>query len=579
MNRVSKALLCLGVFLAGAGEAATLRYHYDFTKQWQNNQWKGDWHRVTGYPLVPRVTAKILLPYGQTVEKFELALQTHGDLKPGLDFPVTPFPKPLCDGISFPEPAYPKFLPSQPYPADHSGKATLLRKHGYLIAQIPLFPVRYLPDTHEGIAIGQGDLVIETKADAVSPLYRGRLDDRAEVLAMIDGTDQLATYPLKTETRAADYLVIAPEELLADTDATGSLNALLAEKKARGVTSVTHSLEDIDSNFDGRDSQEKIRNAIKDHYTKDGIKYVLLVGNGYSSNPTRKLTVHMSEGTIYSDFYYGCLDGDYDANGNGKFGEPNDGVNGGDVDLACEVAVGRAPASGTEDVHAFVKKSLRMQAVKKDDARVWKTLILAEELDSSTLGSKIVDQLATGGQAGALETQGYPDKTEFNKMYESHSQHFSGGDVTSALTDGNFYTVNHLGHANETYDMRFSINDVGNVNNTEPFFGITQGCHPGNLKGKNWASAMVNSDAGGPAALVANSNYGYYNGQGSIDGPSNHYHLAFYDAVFRDGLRGLGKAHFKAKEKLIPEVTSDTIMRWVVYETNLFGDPELEFKF
>ncbi len=79
--------------------------------------------------------------------------------------------------------------------------------------------------------------------------------------------------------------------------------------------------------------------------------------------------------------------------------------------------------------------------------------------------------------------------------------------------------------------------------------------------------------------MVANSHYGYYNGSGSTDGPSNRYHLAFYDSMFRDSIPQLGKAHFHAKERLIPQVHSDAFIRWVVYETNLLGDPELELKF
>ncbi len=79
--------------------------------------------------------------------------------------------------------------------------------------------------------------------------------------------------------------------------------------------------------------------------------------------------------------------------------------------------------------------------------------------------------------------------------------------------------------------------------------------------------------------MIANSNYGFYNGNGSTDGPSNNFHLAFYDSIFRDGERNLGKVHYHGKEKLIPEVTSSTIIRWVVYETNLLGDPEASFKF
>lgn len=559
---LSLVVLCT---LALPARAAVLRQRIDLAKDWGRGGWTGSREKVPGYPEVPVVTAKVLLPYGEALKRVELHALDRGELRQGVEFPVVPFPRPMCQG-DFAEPEAPRFVPGQAYPSEHSGPPTVVTLHGYRIAYVPVYPLRLLPASREAMSLSAAELVVETEPAQPSPLYRGKRSDRDEVVALVGNSAELTTYPARAETRGTDYLVIGPADYLDDTDATSSIKALLEEKNKRGVTTMVHNLEDILQSGRGRDAQEKIRNAIIDHYKEDGVKFVLLVGNGYSILPTKKLKVNMSEGTIYSDYYYACLDGDFSNSASTS-------------DLACEVAVGRLPASSLDDVHAFVTKTLKMIAVKNEDDRVWSTLMIGEKLDGSTLGSKVIEHLATGGHAAQVETKGYPDFTSFTQLYETFSKSIPAADIIRTISEGSFYTINHLGHANESNCMKFSTSRIPEVTNSEPFFGITQGCHPGNMKGKNWASLFVVSPHGGPAALVANSNYGFYNGKGSDDGPSNHFHMVFYDTIFRDGERNLGRIHYKAKEKMIPEVTSSQLMRWVVYETNLFGDPELELRF
>jgi len=242
------------------------------------------------------------------------------------------------------------------------------------------------------------------------------------------------------------------------------------------------------------------------------------------------------------------------------------------------LAVGRAPVSTLDDLHVFVRKTELMHALEDGDPRLGNELNFGEELDPTTLGSSLIDQLLTGGHAGTLSTIGYPSTAAVRKMYETHSHNFSESDVVEAINDGQFYTINHVGHANEALCMRLPAADIPRLINAIPFFAITQGCHPGNISVPNWASKLMNLPTGGAGAIIANSNYGFYAGQGSSDGPSNRFQLAFYDSYFRDGLKNLGKLHFQAKKKIAPQVQDDPTMLWVMYETNLLGDPELELK-
>ncbi len=559
-------------------DAKKLVQNFEFAPQRKGKEWQGEWQKVPGLPEIPVVHARVVLPYQRKFKSAKFEPKERGELREAVEIRMAPIPKTLCESKWDYGKGDRKFTAAEFYPESFQGEAQEQTLHGYRIVILPLYPMRVIPASKEGIFISAGELTIETEPDEGETLFRGKRADRNEVEAIVTNPDTLKGYPLAMEQRGSEYLAIAPQAFIEDQEPY-NLKSLLQEKESRAITTKMLSLEDVTSQYPGRDIQEKVRNAIIAHYKKEGTRYVLLVGNGHSILPTRKLNVNISEGTLYSDFYFACLDGDFDGNHNNVFGEPNDGLNGKDVDLACEVAVGRAPVTTKGDLHAFVKKTLAMEHIAFFDARIWNTISFGEKLDSATLGSKLLDQLEKGGTAGPLSTTGYPAAAKFKKLHETFTKEFVASEVIAALKNSEAYTVNHLGHANESYCMRIDDSRIPEITNELPFFAITQGCHPGNLKGPNWASKLVVSDVGGAGAMVANSNYGFYDGQGSNDGPSNHYHLAFYDTVFRDGIRNLGWVHYKAKTKMIPEVTSSPIMRWIVYETNLLGDPELELRF
>jgi hypothetical protein len=323
-------------------------------------------------------------------------------------------------------------------------------------------------------------------------------------------------------------------------------------------------VESVLAQYQGADDPEKIRNAIIDYYKNKGIQYVLLVGDGYTTTLTKTLTVTVQTmtGTIPSDYYFACLDGDFST------ATP--------PDVACEVAVGRAPANTPADMHAFIRKTLLMASLSAGDPRLNNELNFGEVLDDQTLGSPLIDQLLTGGQAGTFSTVGYPAATAVQKLYETFTSSFQQSDIISAINSGQFYTINHVGHCDEVNCLKIDSANIPQLTNAIPFFALTQGCYPGNISVQNWASQLVLSPNGGAGAIVANSNYGFYTGDGSSDGPSNRFHLAFYDAIFQGGQKNLGKIHFQAKTMLIPQMQQDTTMQWVVYETNLIGDPELQ---
>lgn len=171
-----------------------------------------------------------------------------------------------------------------------------------------------------------------------------------------------------------DYLAIGP------MDFGPVLGPLLEWKAVRGLRCAFYPIDGADgilnsTSFRGRDRAETIRNFIvwaynasKDQGRYAGIRWLLLAGDS-EFIPARLVFVNHSaefgsddpDNYIATDFYYAGLDGDWDQNGNGVFGENRlyGGVE--EQDLDAEVYVGRFPASDAEELLIMVERQLRYE--------------------------------------------------------------------------------------------------------------------------------------------------------------------------------------------------------------------------
>ncbi len=195
------------------------------------------------------------------------------------------------------------------------------------------------------------------------------------------------THPLLSNIDTYDLLIIAPSEW------QSLLQPLVEHKEKHGVKTLFMSVEDILSNYNGRDGAEKVKYAIKDAIEQYGIKYVLLVGGkksmwvgnwGYDGpnkvddslwwTPVRYSALkdyinksEIGECGYLSDLYFADI---YDANGSfsswdsnhdGKFAEWTQ--NAVDVlDLYPDVYVGRWPARNEQEVKTMVEKTIAYES-------------------------------------------------------------------------------------------------------------------------------------------------------------------------------------------------------------------------
>jgi hypothetical protein len=503
------------------------------------------------------------------------------------------------------------------YPHSWAEVGQVHYKRGVALVEVIVHPLSYVPAAGRVERLVSATLVLTTRPGGpVSPLLRATDDDDAVVLRRADVSTALNTYvqkvprgPLQLPPGDYPYVIVTPQAF-ENIGGEYGLEALRDVRTAAGMAGNIVTVEWIRANYDGtrpdggQDDATRIRDFLTDAYMEWNTSYVLLVGDadggdvgGESGDdllPVRGLYVdpiyaEADPDHIPSDMYYSCLDGTFDSDADGTYGETNDGPNGGLVDLMAELYVGRAPVDSVEEVQNFVAKTLYYEA----GAGAWlqEVLMVGELLWEGVYGGDFMDELITGSEAAGYTTLGFDSFPFFvcSTLYDRdqwQGTQWGASSLIPLLNDGP-HVVNHLGHSNVTYNMRLMNHNIDDLINVHPFLHYSQGCYNGafdNCGGPEAGNVIYNQDSiaehlvaepHGAFATVSNSRYGW--GSFMSDGPSQRFHRQFWDAFFGEGMSTIGEALVDSKEDNAPEF-ADSIIRWVGYESNLLGDPAVALK-
>lgn len=185
------------------------------------------------------------------------------------------------------------------------------------------------------------------------------------------GGGDIEVFP--TEGKGGPYalLIITHPSLLDQVEELASF------KQESGMSTAVVTTSAIDSDYRGKDLQERIRNCIRHYHENKGVEYVLIAGD-QSLVPARyvfapymeTMTAEMAyeeeresefeyeEFYVPTDLYYANLDADWDLNDNGYYGEVADltGLEEDEGSFGFQVAVGRIPARCAEDLGPVVSK-------------------------------------------------------------------------------------------------------------------------------------------------------------------------------------------------------------------------------
>ncbi len=534
-----------------------------------------------GAPMLPRKMAKLFISAGETVESLKVVCAPALTL-PG-NYIVTPIPAlvPLSKAHLAEAAAKDSTLYDSNafYPGITHVDLGMQTLMGASLSVLQLCPVQYNPVDGNIAYYPKMTVTIVTRSTAtpLGAVFRNRPSDRAAVLSAVDNKaafyETACLAPANAEAAGPrQYLIITTENL---REAMQNLADHRASTEGGNFNTHIALIEDIDQTISGRDLAEKMRNYIRDSYEHYGTEYVVLGGDAHGAPeeqtlPTRGCTA-MVAGTldtnIPSDLYFGCLDGSWDGNNNGLWGEIDDGTDGGDIDWHSEVYVGRINSKTPERALSQINKIIAYETSDKP----FRSLMVGEIMDDEpTYGGDKMDWLAE-----------FMPETPKTTLYDRDQSNLDwpANQLTDLLSSDEFVWINHLGHSYVQYNMKLTEDDIPDINNSKYFFVYTQGCYPGAMDNRDAQGLygyedsivenMVSAEGRGPFAAVANSRYGWYMPGKVFDSASNLVHAYFIEQVVQ-GVRSLGKANQIPKANL--DLTEQAY-RWIAFESNLFGDP------
>ena len=535
-----------------------------------------------GEPNIPSKGIFMLLPPNSDVDKIEIISKDkiYIDLNYEIDPISRPIPVSSIKKKIAPEKNEEFYSKDDFYPGNLYSYVGVHSFRGYNILVLLIHPMQYNPITKELFYYENLEVNVKTKPTTTNDLYRGFELDRSEIIKKVDNPEKVQAYDnIKTYPSSRDDYDL----MILTTDSLKSgFEPLKNAHNSKGLSTVIKTLSDV-----GSSDQEQIRQFIRNAYLNMGVDYVLL-GGDCEVIPERFLYVFgLDEETdpyeteMPSDLYYSCLDGPYNFDGDTRWGEPEDGEGGGDVDLFADVYVGRACVDDSSDVSNFVTKTVSYINRDLEDPYLEKTCLAGEYMGDygiATWGGNYMDQLKDECTDDGYTTNCIPsDNYTITELYDRDwsGQNWPYYEMMNVIDSG-VHFINHLGHSSYGYNMKMDSYDVYSLTNDKFCFIYSQGCMAGGFDDNDCFAEYftVKTDTGAFAGIW-NAKYGWFWSY-STDGDSQRFHREYWDAVFGEQIPELGRANADSKEDNLP-IIGRSCIRWCYYQTNLFGDPSLKF--
>ena len=606
MNSNSTAALLLICLFANVARADILSHTVRFSIPKINTKGTISTVNLDGLPLstapkeamLPFKPIRLLIPYGQKV----LAITVSTGQK-ALDVKKVVVAKaPSIGPISLQGKRQRKFLGLYPsarskegadiQPGDVYSSRGVQQWHGFRFVDLNLNPVHY--NRSERRLWSYGELTVDVKlAPDECPLPCSPKAEHRKLLEnLVENPEVLQTY----EGHAAsfeeplDYLIVTRDEF-ASAEGTNSLSDFVEFLSGRNVEAEIITVKDILANDSTNASlTEKIRSCVASYYRKRGIGFVLLVGDAH-----RGENEGIPAPTLYSEFiwegrqfradlaadvYYALSDGEMDFDGDGHNGEPNDGTDGNEVDLYAEVAIGRFPVDGINELKLLISRTKKVYAIA-DEGKRKQILFAGENLFPGVWGRQYMEELEFGTNAHGFSTVGVPEEYSIDHLFDlgSRSRKWGARDLLNKINAG-IYQLHHVGHSATWMTMRCYSSSLNSLKPNQPFLIYTQGCHGGRFTVDDCIIERFLLNSNGAFACFSNSHYGLGPEDPDDDetvqcrGASQYFHRQFLHTFWSNKTRRLGELNQRSKEANIPWMHHGTT-RWVFWEMNLLGDPHL----
>lgn len=374
--------------------------------------------------------------------------------------------------------------------------------------------------------------------------------------------------------------------IITSTHLAASFEPLRIYRISCGIPTTIVMIEDIVSQFSGRDDAERLRNYLKSFHESGG-RHVLLGGDAnavpiryaYPYSATIPPALHDQ---LVCDLYFADLTGEWDVDSDGVWGERYEDL----PDINPELAVGRLPVDSPEEVAAFVSKLIQYETNpgNGDPSYLGRSLFYSSDQmrDYSGGGQHRRIALAFPAWFGvdttvAVEAMNGNDPSPTNTgPLELPNATRAGHGIVNVIAHGRFdgfilkssgyneFPKQYLLTRGYTY-VQCAFDSVGNE--SSPSFYYSLACDNGGFDldrppfttdGVNMSRTLLGSTRGA-VAMVANSRWGWV-------GSSHFLHKDYFDSLFaHPGEPAIAAMHRSQKALWY--------YRDLIYGQLFFGDP------
>lgn len=478
------------------------------------------------------------------------------------------------------------------------GTAGLLRQGsamGYRAAAVFVSPLRFSEDTGTLELLASGTIEITTgplEGETLTPLRESPLSAAVRsrgIESMISGTGSASLYPPvpvedpggspgplqitefpSLQGDCADMVIVTTEAL------QENFQQLAQHRTSRGIVTTVRTVEWIEQHYSGCDTQERIRNFLRDAHEYWGIQAVLL-GGDHEQVPAREtggwsyIPVPFPACGLPSDDYYGDLDGDWSYDGSvwrvlNELGY-------------LDICTGRWPVNSPGDVETMMEKLLLYEAppsLPDDFAR--RVLLLGS---NNPAGAGADDMALLGDMLRNGAVPSYLDEPV--ELYYPHELPQGDLNRNNALNeiDEGYNLIVHAGHGeihklgtagNGTLGQYMWDSDFATMQNSgQPSILWTLGCDPAHFDGAfSFAEAgLLTSGETGLVAAIANPRMGMHQQKTTA--------YLFCDALFGTGYTAMifqrQALHWPLTFLGEAYRTSKNLSEYSYLYLNLLGDP------
>jgi hypothetical protein len=536
-----------------------------------------------GEPELPFVPLTFCIPADAEVLDIEI-ISCERELLGEYDILPVQRAKPFSMERDFPfvEPDMKIYGSSAAYPEHLIEIGSSGSKGGFRLITVIVYPLRYIPATRDLYFYPWINFKLKyTEGKVIARSVRKHKRDTflLDVKRLVENPEDVARFapPTGLPYRSNALPIGDYEHVIIADDAYASIYEPLAYwKTKKGVPSKVVSLSYIYANYAGVDNPDRIRNFIKDAEATWGTLWFLL-GGVHDDAPaplevvprrdtwcvTTGVMSYPDEDTIAADLYFADLDGTWDGDGDGTYGEETDGI-----DMYSDVYVGRALVKNAIEATRFVDMILDYEKNPPAGYQA-KILLTSENLFFGYDGVQVSDSIAKYDPAGFFDAKCYDEWGQYDDLASIDSMnlgygfaHYAGHGAISGVMYGSGDPITSA--------------DLDNYLATGTKFGFHYAicCLPGAFDYDCYAEHLLLNPNDGCFNML---NYRY--GWGILDYPgrSEWQNIWFTQAFTSEGYNHFGDAQARMKDRSVPYTATDVIARFCIYEYDLFADPETPF--